>query len=238
MRKKHAFKPVPGKLQYEATKGQIITFENYQLPEHAGLDEFKADEFRYNGFDLVPWKNSIMQYGYYCKEEDTDPSLIELIYRNNVAIYGHPVGAVNVPNIIKYNPAKKCYYGLCSYNDNITENLEYHPADHDYILECEPYFYNAKLLKYDEFGHLISVRTVSFTTSTPHQVDLQNYTCGKALVPFIEEMYTEYREHYASLYVERHERFKEKYRELRKQPRPRRRHFKSRDFSKVEELDF
>lgn len=160
------------KTKYVAKKGKIITFDEYVIPNKDKLEDYRVKDFRYKGFDLLSWKHGLIQ--------DEKINITDTEIKNNIKSYGHPIGKLIVPTIIEYNEDEQCYYGL--HNPVLkTENgrLTYVGPSKLISGHCE-------LLKYDELGHLVSIRFI--TLNEINEVVHSDSKCNKALIPFINQM--------------------------------------------------
>lgn len=170
--------------KYKANKGDIITFEDYNLPEHDFIEDYKKDEFWHKGFAMLPCKNAIMN----------DKSIYDSEYEglttyHNLLYYGYDVGRIAIPNIVRYNEEKQCYYGFSRLKTKTKrfgfEYLSCVTGLTDKITE------GCAIIKYDEDGNLISIRGVLLDKDNKV---LETSTCSKSLYKFAEETIRMYNE--------------------------------------------
>lgn len=170
--------------KYMANKGNIITFEDYKIPEHDFIEDYKEDEFWYKGFAMLPCKNAIMNNRSIC-----DTVCEGLTVYHNLLHYGFDIGRLTVPNIVRYNEEKQCYYGFSRMR------LEVKRVGYMY-LRCvngvtDEITEGCAITKYDEDGNLVSIRKVMLDENNKV---METSSCSKSLYEFAEETIRMYNE--------------------------------------------
>lgn len=162
----------PGRRTYNKFSSDLVFFTDFKLDNSLpwmkeDSKEFKYEQYRHKGFDLVSITNQLVQTGRYEVNHILQGYMgIDSQSYGNYEKYGTFVGAVYVPSIVRYNLNKQSYYGLFGINI-------YRLLDGD-----------CKLLKYDEHGHITSVRNIYIDNN---KVDLTRSKCDKSLEQFIND---------------------------------------------------
>lgn len=160
------------KEKYVAKKGKIITFDAYKVPKKDSIDDYTIEDFRHNGFDLLAWKHELIQ--------DKEVHMTDKQIQNNLSDYGHEIGKIMVPTIIEYNEEEQCYFGLHK------PIIETDGDNKKYIGSCKLIHGSCELMRYDELGHLLSIRFIALNEND--EVIPSDSKCNKSLIPFINQM--------------------------------------------------
>lgn len=160
------------KERYEMKRGRIIVFNEYKIVKKKSISEYVSKDFRFNGFYFIAWRNELMQSGKLNITKDEA--------EHNIKLYGHEVGKLMVPTIVQYNEFERCYYGL---HKAVIINKDTTP---EYVGSSKILKGHCELLKYDEAGHVISIRSIVIDNNG--EVVSAESKCNKSLIGFINNL--------------------------------------------------